>query len=308
MNKVALIIIYNHQYNQNISILEDLYCKRFSFIYHLMPFYEGDKENVIPVYENSFYFQGYVAQGAKIFFNKSFTHYFFIADDILLNPAINETNFDKYFGIENDTCYMPGAELLQKSSNGYWMRYPYAYWYRVRQLGLEVEKLLPTREQAHAKLKSLNLLSQPLYFHQVFRHNFEWKHLLSLRMMYYLVRFYLRKIMQGRKPLQFDYPFAHSYSDIFLVNASSIKKFALYCGIFAAGKLFAEIALPTALALASEKIVTDKDLTMRGMTMWTEKDYSALDKYNYNLEALLSDFPQDILYIHPIKLSKWIKK
>ncbi len=58
MSKIALVIIYNHQYNKNIDILERIYKGRFSHIYHLIPFYQGDKENVIPVYDASLYFQG----------------------------------------------------------------------------------------------------------------------------------------------------------------------------------------------------------------------------------------------------------
>ena len=69
---IALIIIYNHRYDSNVSILEGIYKERFSDIFHLMPFYDGDKPNVIPVYENSRYFQGYIAQGFRNFFNESF--------------------------------------------------------------------------------------------------------------------------------------------------------------------------------------------------------------------------------------------
>ena len=78
MSDVALIIIYNHRYDKNISVLEKLYNSRFSDIYHLVPFYDGNKTNVIPVYENSFYFQNYVAQGLKSYFNEKYKHYFFI--------------------------------------------------------------------------------------------------------------------------------------------------------------------------------------------------------------------------------------
>ena len=59
--KVALIIIYNHQYNKNIDVLERIYKDRFHDIYHLVPFYRGDRKNVIPVYESSHYFQGYIS-------------------------------------------------------------------------------------------------------------------------------------------------------------------------------------------------------------------------------------------------------
>lgn len=77
MSEVALIVIYNHQYNKNIDSVEKIYKGRFSNIYHLMPFYEGDKANVIPVCENSFYFQGYISQGYNTFFKEKYAHYFF---------------------------------------------------------------------------------------------------------------------------------------------------------------------------------------------------------------------------------------
>jgi hypothetical protein len=39
--KVALLVIYNHRYDKNITRVEALYKKRFSHIYHVVPFYDG---------------------------------------------------------------------------------------------------------------------------------------------------------------------------------------------------------------------------------------------------------------------------
>jgi len=109
---VALIIIYNHQYNKNIEILEQIYKGRFSNIYHLVPFYNGEKPNVIAVYENSFYFHGYVAQGFKSYFRKDYAHYFFIADDLILNPIIDETNYTLYLNLNSNSCFLPNFIIL----------------------------------------------------------------------------------------------------------------------------------------------------------------------------------------------------
>ncbi|MBR2165594.1 MAG: hypothetical protein IJ915_03500 [Paludibacteraceae bacterium] len=92
MNKIALLIIYNHRYDKNIDRLENLYKGKFSHIYHIMPFYDGNIENVIPVYESSYRFQSYITQAFQHLKDKGFTHYFIVADDMLLNPQINETN------------------------------------------------------------------------------------------------------------------------------------------------------------------------------------------------------------------------
>src|SRR5205085_6532757 len=71
----ALVIIYNHQYDENIERLEHLYKRRFGSIFHLVPFYRGSRSNVVPVYENSHYFQGYIAQAFRAFFREDFSHY-----------------------------------------------------------------------------------------------------------------------------------------------------------------------------------------------------------------------------------------
>ena len=40
--KVALLVIYNHRYDKNIVRVKQIYAKRFSYIYHVMPFYDGN--------------------------------------------------------------------------------------------------------------------------------------------------------------------------------------------------------------------------------------------------------------------------
>ena len=47
-SNVALIIVFNHRYDKNIPLLESIYEGRFSSIYHLVPFYDGDKEKRDP--------------------------------------------------------------------------------------------------------------------------------------------------------------------------------------------------------------------------------------------------------------------
>jgi hypothetical protein len=102
------------------------------------------------------------------------------------------------------------------------------------------------------------------------------------------------------------YPLTRSYSDIAVISATCIKHFCHYCGVFAATDLFVELAIPTALALATDKIVTEKDLALRGKPLWTEQEQlDELDEYGHQLDELFRRFPSDCLYIHPIKLSTW---
>jgi len=76
--------------------------------------------------------------------------------------------------------------------------------------------------------------------------------------------------------------------------------------VFAATELHVEVAVPTSIVMSSERITTEKDLKLQGKALWVEEDYQELDKYENSLNNLLDDFPSNYLYLHPIKLSKWM--
>ena len=168
MNKVALIIIYNHQYNKNIDILEKIYKGRFSNIYHLVPFYKGKKQNVIPVYECSYYFQGYISQGFKSYFKEDYTHYFFVADDLLLNPMINETNYVEHLKLNSNTCFIPEFITLHDRSE-WWTRVGEAFRWSIKFPGIEAKNQLPDYKKALQKFKQFDLTIKPLLFNQIWK-------------------------------------------------------------------------------------------------------------------------------------------
>lgn len=302
---VALVIIYNHQFLQNIEVLERLYQDRFTAIYHLVPFYRGEKENVIPVYENSFYFQGYVAQGVHRFFRREYRHYFFIADDLVLNPLIDETNYTHFLKLNASACFLPELVLLHEVKS-WWERIPEAYHYRRNTYGVEVMGLLPDYPQAIEKFRQFNLEVKPVRFDQVWKKPTNWKDWTStLRAdKKYLFRRAKNYFSEGGLcPL--SYPLVGSYSDIFVISAATIKAFSHYCGIFAATNLFVELAIPTALVFSATEIVTEKSLELQGEALWTQEQYKILDRYQNRLSQLLADFPVGRLYVHPVKLSQW---
>lgn len=312
MNKVALIIIYNHQYNKNIETIEEIYKKRFSHIFHLVPFYCGDKPNVIPVYDNSFYFQGYVAQGLKTYYNEQFEHYFFIGDDLILNPQINEFTYKEHLSLDNDSCFITNLISFHERDI-WWHRTKEAYKYSVDVPGVEAKNQLPDYSTALQKLKKFNFEIKPLRFNQI------WKTPNSFfdfgKMLYRDIFYFPRRIgrMLTNKRYKLSYPLVGAYSDMFVISADTIKMFCHYCGVFAATNLFVEIGLPTAMVFTANKIVTDNDIFMKGKTLTTKVDKripskideKTLNKYNFKLDALMNDFPNDFLYLHPIKLSKW---
>lgn len=300
MASVALIVIYNHQYNKNIEIIENIYRSRFSSIYHLVPFYNGNKSNVIAVYENSYYFQGYVAQGFKYFFKETFNHYLFIADDLILNPKINEENYIELFKLSDNTCFLSEIISIHEREDG-WPRINDAFYYKISVAGVEAEEQLPSYADALCALKKFGLQVKPLSYHQIWRKPTSIKDYLSIfkKDPKYIIRKW------SKKKYKMVYPFIGGYSDIFLVSANSIKQFCHYCGVFAATNLFVEVALPTSMVWSATEIITEKELILQGKALWTKEDFIILGKFNNNLKSLLENFPETYLYLHPIKLSKW---
>lgn len=291
MPKVALMVIYNHRFDQNIPCVEALYKGKFSHIFHIMPFYDGDRENVIPVFESSFYFEGYVAQAYQHVKHMGFTHFFFVADDMVLNPIVNEKNLWEAIGLEQDECLHSGRygwNHLQ--TYGYWKWTFNALKYQVRQKGVEVEKILPSAEEARRRFDFHHIPYSKVKLSTLFGHGFK-------RSCYTLLQMPFSR--------SFKYPLVAGYSDLFLIPAEIMPKFTTYCGAFAATKLFVEVAIPTALALAADKIKFVCDTKLGYGAIWKQDDTAWLDQMNYSLSKLLDEYPKDTLFLHPIKLSKW---
>lgn len=327
MKQIALIIIYNHQYNKNIDIIEDIYKNRFDHIFHLMPFYEGSRKNVIPVYENSYHFQGYIAQGLTHIEDNKFENYLFIADDLILNPIINQTNYKTYFQLTAKSCFIPWIIEFHKRIP-WWSRTPQAFFQNMQPLGVESLKQLPSKEDAIKLFERHNLEFQSLKFHQIWRKPYSlkkwiknWTNIKSKTKkdeILYTANYLLKYLTIRKNKKILPYPMVGSYSDICLVHESAIKKFRHYCGVFAAINLFVEIGLPTALVLSADKIIDENQLKLAGKALWPDgfyrltndknpvkKDFQELKKFDYSLHKLLNDFPENYLYLHPIKLSKW---
>lgn len=302
MSEVALIIIYNHQYNDNIDILERIYEHKFSDIYHLVPFYNGTKPNVIAVYENSFYFQGYVSQGFKSFFNAKYKHYLFAADDMILNPEINERNYNVHFKLNANTCFIPGFINLGKSP--WWKRGFQAYLWDINIPGVEAKGQLPDKNEATQSFNNFGLEIHPLNIDQIYKKK-KFPKQYNIKEFRAYASSHFHRFKNRNKTFNLNYPLVGSYSDVFVVSSDAIKMFCHYSGVFASTKLFVELAIPTAIVLAGQDIVTEDDLQLKGRALWGKNIDQELNVYEYSLKRLLTDFPSNNLYLHPIKLSKW---
>lgn len=301
MTKIALLVIYNHRYDKNVERIEQLYKGKFSHIYHLMPFYDGYVDNVIPVYASSYHFQSYIAQAYQHIKRNGFTHYFMLADDMIINPAINEKNLFSFTGIREDQCFITNLRnILNK--NDFWNFMFEAYQYNPYPKGTEIRNIIPPYSVAKEKLESqgfsirdrdlITMARSVLYFAKRKR----------FRMMDSAIKafFLLKKI---------KYPLIAGWSDIVLITDSVMPQFCTYCGAFGATNLFVEIALPTALALCTDQITTGNQLTLKYIRLiyqLSEKEQQEFyNKYEYSLSKLIQEYPQDYFFIHPIKLSQW---
>jgi len=301
----CLVIIFNHKYDQNIERLEKLYADKFKHIFFLVPFYTGTKENVIPVYESSFYFQGYIAQGFKHFYKPEFTHYFFIGDDLILNPALDEKSYASLLDIDDQTSFIP--EIRQFDTDHRWLNKKLGISIYQNRRGSEGMKEMPPVEEALQSLARHNIHTKDITYNHIFGKPEYWKYPVQTAINFYLYYWQWRKLKTtNHSQLRLSYPVVYGYSDIAIVAAESIQRFVHFCGILAAQGLFIEIALPTALLLSANKVITHDDMPFKGAAMWSQEEIQSIsNKYEHSLYKLVQDFPDDILYYHPIKLSKW---
>lgn len=317
-NKVALLVIFNHRYDRNIPVIEEFYKDRFGYIYFIVPFYDGNKENVIPVYGRSIFFESYIAQAYNILKKEKFDYYYIIADDMIINPHINENNIQQFFELQDGESWIPHLRRI-KDQKYFWVGTLAAYLYKPSQKYVEVKTEIPSVKEALEKFEFQGLLNpMELTRKDVFKG-------FSLKTEYLgdKIRLALRILTLLRHPLRksanLSYPLAASYSDTLLVAGDSMERFAHYCGVFGATSLFVEVAIPTALILASEKkIKTEKDISRTGRSYWKSANNVFCDNPSYlwdnleyeykNLNDIIDRFPDDAIYLHPIKISKWMNK
>ena len=305
---VALIIIYNHRFDANIPKLEKIYENRFSLIYHLVPFYDGDLPNVIPVFENSFYFQGYIPQSKHILNKINASHFVFVGDDLILHPDINETNILSELKVSEDGAFLPWSwGTITKMSMEWANTFPTINSFYLEDYLLhhapDWKRILPERDIAIQKLKKLGFTSGKLNY----------KLLKGENKSYNYPRFnitlkeYLKLLIKRRRTPA--YPLLTGYSDMFIFPKNKLEKFSEYCELFRQMRLWVEVAIPTALVLTVDDLVFEKDTKWMGTTYWENENNEEMneryEQVDFNFEELMKSYKSNELYIHPVKLSKW---
>ena len=318
MKKICLLILFNHRFDKNIPLLDEMYRERFSYIRYIVPFYDGPREDVISVYGRSIFFQTYIAQAYNVLKKEGFDYFYIIADDMIINPQINETNIEQFFELESGESWIPHLRTIREQPY-FWIGTLSAYMYKPDQKYVEIKGELPTVPVALNKFKQQGLEnSMELSRYDVFK-----EFTLNIDSLANKARLLLRVLSKIRSPFKktanLNYPLAASYSDTLLVSGETMPKFAHYCGVFGATSLFVEVAIPTALILASDKkIKTEKNIIHKGRSYWKTSDNVFCENKQYlwdnletefkSLDDMIKNFPVDAIYMHPVKLSKWMKK
>ncbi len=301
--EICLIIVFNHKFEKNIHKLYKLYKNRFDNIYYLMPFYTGKIKNVIPVYENPHTFQGYFIQSLPKYFNMKYSHYLFMADDLILNPEVNQNNIYELLRLKSDSAYLKAAFSLHDIDFP-WPHVLPAINIFHKNSGVNVHNEIPDYHYAYKIISghNINLNDQEMRFRT------RWLLLSRNMKKNQKIKLFLLSLCEFRlhffRKQKLPYPIVGGYSDFVIVPASSIKLFCHYCGVFAAMGLFVEIALPTALLLACNNVVWERG-NFKGLEIWDPKQLDKIShKCDFKIKKLFQNYHHK-LYIHPAKLSKW---
>ena len=216
-----------------------------------------------------------------------FTHFFVVADDMIINPVLNESNLLDKMGLREDECYIDYLIKMQELKHPW--RQTEAMKYVVKQRGVEVSNILPSIDEAKAQFEKYKIPYSPIPLKPLIERHIK----------------YIFKYFLNFRRRQLDYPLVGGYADILLLTADMMDKFTLYCGAFAATRLFVEFAIPTALVLSTDKLKFTTDIKMKSGVMWPPQNKYFEKKYGFNLSKLILEYPEDVLYFHPVKLSKW---
>ena len=156
MDKICLLVLFNHRYDKNLPLLDEMYRGRFSHIYYIVPFYDGDRKDVIPVYGRSVFFEIYIAQAYNMLKDKGFDYYYIVADDMIINPAINENSILDFFELEKGQSWIPHLRRIidQKS---FWLGTLAAYVYKPKQKYVETRGELPSIKDAVKQFEKYGL-------------------------------------------------------------------------------------------------------------------------------------------------------
>lgn len=291
VSKVCLLVIFNNRFEKNLDKLRAIYRDRFSHVYFLMPFYQGNAPDVLSVWDNSYRFHAFFAQAYERFAG-DYDHYFAVADDILLNPAINEDNLAEYFGLLPGQSMCCAFEPLAKTAT-----WPYRQIFNslhafedARMCSWRTE--LPPLEKALERAAAYG--ADDLTIEKNFTKNKYWR---KENLEYYW-RYPKHTLKLFRHALKLPYPMVYGYSDFFIVHGSAMREFCRLAGILGAMDVHVETATPTAMMLACDSLKTYGTVDI----LHGKQNGDKLPEGDTITEKL-AHWDASVDFIHPVKLS-----
>jgi hypothetical protein len=319
--KLCLIVVFNHRFDKNLPLLREYYGEKFAAIRFLMPFADDLEENesdVISVHFSSYLYQGFFGEARKQIEQVECDGYVVVGDDLLLNPSLNQKNLHQRMDLPTDNAYTKSLASLFDAPLS-WSRTRTTY----RALfadGLEWHRLLPDREEAMERSIQYGITHRPLGFRNLPPF---WTKMglssLGTAIAWFSERQHSRRLFASFTQ-EVPYPLFYGYSDFLVLPKAGWDRFARYCEATAAMQLFVEAAIPLAMVLAFDRVQTELEygelfdaphpkrrMRLRGIELqWQESDRIDFEnRHGLSLTSLIATFPDDILYYHPVKLSKW---
>lgn len=321
---IGLVVLFNHNYEKNISIIKSIYKPRFPKLRILMPFYYGNDEEVIGVFGNSFTFHSYIAQARKELVKMKCDDFLIIGDDLLLNPELNSDNFHDKMDIPVESFYIDKIENVSECQfNRPILEASKFFPYSTPGLDPSVNKHIPSYDDAFRILSEKGLitstkLSKWAPFYPLFKKNF-FKNFYANYKIFKARCWHFLKVLKYRLcPVYMPYPYVFGYSDIILIPANRMDELCRYLEVFATWNMFVEMAVPTAIMLLpNTKIHFANQCRYKTGNVWYPQDPYHFKKINDIIYELINisdnytdlaiHYPKEYLYLHPVKLSNFTK-
>lgn len=321
---LGLVVLFNHNYEKNIPIIKSIYKSRFPRLRILMPFYYGNDEEVIGVFGNSFTFHAYIAQARKELMKMGCNDFLIIGDDLLLNPELDSINFYEKISIPEGSFYIDKIENVSECRyNRPVMEASKFFPYSTPGLDPSVNKHVPTFDEAFKVLLERGFitstkLSKWAPFYPLFKKNIIKNFYNNYKIFKARCWHFLKVVKYKFKPVHMPYPYVFGYSDIILIPANRMEELCRYLEVFATWNMFVEMAIPTAIMLLpNAKIHFASQCSYKTGNVWYPQDPKHFKKINDiinelmnksdNYIDLVTHYPNEYLYLHPVKLSRLVK-
>jgi hypothetical protein len=318
-SRPCLCVLFNHPFPDNIPILERIHRRRFPVIKYIIPFVHiPSNPDVITVYRGSFTHNAFVTDAYERLKDIDCSHYVFIQDDVLLNPAVNAENLADVLGVGRRDGYISVMQPLD-TDVGRSEFFPGVLWrwFYPRNLlsGTGVDaartilKYLPPIDVAAERMKKYNLpaearfilTEQTLSASRFHRMEFFGSEDLSLQRQF--VDSFLKLLFDSapdKSTASIPYPlvFTAWAADFYVIPHYALNSFCHISGLLAAIGVFVELAVATAMILSIDNIRSAAENEL--MLKWG--DGTPLD-----IVATLEQMASTVKFIaaHPAKLSQF---